>query len=327
LAGIKSTTWKTHLPAKTENRSPDPTAPAYDPTTGFAPETTIPTIPTLTNQTKREKLIANIGVSIDTKEGTMFFSDYASFRRWHFAAAASTVLLLSACITLAGCSPASSNGTNTTAGVGHSSSSSANVPRAQGENGFAANNLNVGGASQPKVEVPVVEAPQPVLHKPEVVLSEAYAKTCLVKAGDAMPPLMLTDLDGNPQSLDALRGEKLTVVVFWTQGKIYAREQFTRLGFDVLDQYSGLGVGLVAVNVGDSAEDVKKLYDEQGREFPCLLDPAGAAFATVATEKLPRTYVLDPDGKILWFDIGYSQTTERELNNAVHYFLKPPPAN
>ncbi len=254
----------------------------------------------------------------------MIISDYALIHRRQLAAGLTTAVMLSACVTLAGCSQTSSNGTGTTTGLGNSSPST-NSLIAEGETELGPYSNGTGATSGPKVEVPVVEAPQPQFHKPEVVLSEAYAQTCLVKVGDAMPQLMLTDLDGNPQALDALRGEKLTIVVFWSKGKAYAREQFTRLGFDVLDRFSGLGVGLVAINVGDLAEDVKKMYDEVGREFPCLLDPDGAAFAAVATEKLPRTYVIDPAGKILWFDIGYSQSTERELNNAVNYFLQPPP--
>ena len=36
--------------------------------------------------------------------------------------------------------------------------------------------------------------------------------------------------------------------------------------------------------------------------FPNLLDADGKAFAQVGSEKLPRTFVLDPSGKILWFD-------------------------
>ena len=32
------------------------------------------------------------------------------------------------------------------------------------------------------------------------------------------------------------------------------------------------------------------------------MDADGRVFAKVATEKLPRVYLLDPAGKVLWFD-------------------------
>jgi len=52
-----------------------------------------------------------------------------------------------------------------------------------------------------------------------------------------------------------------------------------------------------------------------------LLDADGSAMAKVGLEKLPRTYLLDAQGKILWFDIEYSRSTRRELLEAVRFVL------
>jgi hypothetical protein len=52
-----------------------------------------------------------------------------------------------------------------------------------------------------------------------------------------------------------------------------------------------------------------------------LLDAEGKALDAVATEKLPRTYLLDASGQILWFDIEYSESTRRELKNAIVWHL------
>ena len=68
------------------------------------------------------------------------------------------------------------------------------------------------------------------------------------------------------------------------------------------------------------------LAEEIGAEFPLLLDADGAGLGRVATEKLPRIYLLDPSGSILWFDIEYSESTRRELKNAIHWHLTKKPA-
>ena len=57
--------------------------------------------------------------------------------------------------------------------------------------------------------------------------------------------------------------------------------------------------------------------EKAGANFPNLLDADGKAFAQVGSERLPRTYLLDPQGKILWFDIEYSLATRRELHQAL----------
>ena len=48
-----------------------------------------------------------------------------------------------------------------------------------------------------------------------------------------------------------------------------------------------------------------------------LLDSEGEALAKVATRRLPRTYLLDKKGKILWFDMEYSASTRRDLRDAI----------
>jgi hypothetical protein len=38
---------------------------------------------------------------------------------------------------------------------------------------------------------------------------------------------------------------------------------------------------------------------------------------------MPRTYLLDPTGKILWFDVEYSRSTRRDLSEALDAMVGP----
>ena len=160
------------------------------------------------------------------------------------------------------------------------------------------------------------------LHPPEVILSEHHRNTCLVGVGDAIPPLTLSTLDGKPQELSQLYGERMTIVVFWSTGNFYAREQFTRLMPELEQRYQGLGVNVVAINVGNSPDEVRELVEQHGVAADMVLDPDGEAFQQVAADLLPRTYLLDAEGRILWFDLEYSRSQRIGLHNAVHYHLK-----
>ena len=66
---------------------------------------------------------------------------------------------------------------------------------------------------------------------------------------------------------------------------------------------------------------VRETVEKLDARFPNLLDDKGVALGAVATRKLPRTYLLDASGKILWFDIEYSNTTRRELREAIQFVL------
>ena len=118
--------------------------------------------------------------------------------------------------------------------------------------------------------------------------------------------------------LDKLRGDQFTVVVVWTNRFAFAREQFRRLATEVALPYRHLGVKVVAVNVGDPVEQIE-LDDLTKEEVVCVRDADGSAIAKVATSKLPRTYLIDGEGQILWFDLEYSRTTRRQLKNAIFY--------
>jgi peroxiredoxin len=177
---------------------------------------------------------------------------------------------------------------------------------------------------RPTAPIPIPPAPPEPVYEPQVWMTEAHAATCLVKVGDAMPDITLPDLEGNEQLLARLYGEKLTVVVFWNSHYALAREQFMRLERETADRFSAFGVSVVAINVSDTPQEVRSVATEADSGVPCLLDQQGAALALVATEKLPRTYVLDSAGRILWLDIEYSLSTARELRNAVYYFLRRP---
>lgn len=156
---------------------------------------------------------------------------------------------------------------------------------------------------------------------PKVMLSETESATCLVNVGDAMPDVELPDLDGQPQALSKLRGEKLTVVAFWTAGHPYAVEELADLGPAVSDQFDDQGVAVVGINEKNSPAEVQQVVDRVGASFPILIDKDGVAWSKVAAKKLPRTYLLDADGKILWFDMEYSRSTRRDLLRAIRFQL------
>ncbi len=157
--------------------------------------------------------------------------------------------------------------------------------------------------------------------KPGVAMSKTHREACVVFVDDPMPELQLVDLAGADQKLSALYGKKLTVVVFWNGQSAQSREQLTRIGRDVVDRFAGKGVNVVAINVGQTAEEVTKVTAELAKETTQLLDLDSSELAKVNTTPGAKTFLLDPAGKILWFDIEYSAGMSRELQNAIWFDL------
>ncbi len=163
--------------------------------------------------------------------------------------------------------------------------------------------------------------PPPAPKMPEVKLPAALAETCLVNVGDVLPNNNLTGLDGKTVELYSLLGKRLTVVLFWQADNLYSTQALEYLEGDVVKPFGGQGVQVIGISVKDSLDAARKAVEEAGAKYPCLLDPEGEYFAAVATDRIPRVYLLDAAGKILWFDIEYSPSTQRDLERAIRFSL------
>ena len=152
---------------------------------------------------------------------------------------------------------------------------------------------------------------------PPVHLSEGHAELCRVKVGDTMPAITLPRLGGEAARLVDFYGSRATVVVFWKSDRRMSRTQLADLGPDVVEPFGQQGVSVVTIAVQESADRAQEVLEQTGAAAPTLIDADGAAFAQVGSARLPRTYVLDPQGRVLWFDIEYSLSTRRELQRSL----------
>ncbi len=148
---------------------------------------------------------------------------------------------------------------------------------------------------------------------PPVLLSAGHAKLCIVKVGEAFPAVKLPLLGGQTTELKTLRGKQATVVLFWHPDRWMARTALIDMQRDIASQFDAKQVAVVGVAVRQAAGSVQAALNQAQATFPQLIDSDGQALATVGTAALPRLYVLDPAGKIVWFDIEYSEGTRREL--------------
>jgi peroxiredoxin len=154
---------------------------------------------------------------------------------------------------------------------------------------------------------------------PPVVLSKEHEALCKVRVGDAMPNLELPRLGAGsaPAKLADLSGEKGTVIVFWRGDRRMAREQLADMAPDVMEPFADKGIGAIGIAVDESSQEAQATLQKAKASFVNLLDAGGKAFAQFGRQKLPRTYVVDANGKIVWFDIEYSHATRRELKQAI----------
>jgi peroxiredoxin len=93
----------------------------------------------------------------------------------------------------------------------------------------------------------------------------------------------------------------------------------------MLAPYGDRGVRAVAIHAGDAVAEVKSIAERLQLAFPMLVDADFAAFSQVTDAPrglMPRMFLVDAGGRILWFDIEYSRTTRRDLDRALRYLTR-----
>lgn len=157
--------------------------------------------------------------------------------------------------------------------------------------------------------------------KPIVIMSSRHKATCLKVIGDKIGNVEVTDITKSNHKLSELLSDKLTVLIFWQEQSLPAMEQFRRIPVEILGSYAKHRVKVITANVGGGLEQTRKITGDAADKIVSLVDSDSKLFQQFAKSHIPRTYLLDKDGKILWFDMEYSKSTRRELNAAIDYYL------
>jgi len=208
-------------------------------------------------------------------------------------------------------------------GCGDQAPTGSGQPSANGEPGVdAAGADGLSGQPGPNTNAPLPGELPPAPTIPVVELTDELAATCLVKVGDTLPQAAPVDFSGQPRALGSLYAPRLSVVCFWQAGQSdHARmanlDMLEFLKLDVADPFKNQGVGVVGVNVAETPDTASQAITAANASFTNLLDPQGNLFSQIATAKLPRIYLVDSQGKVLWFDLEYSEATRNPLIRAI----------
>lgn len=164
--------------------------------------------------------------------------------------------------------------------------------------------------------VATAQQPKPSKGIPPVLLTAGHQALCKVGVGDQFPAIELPKLAGGEASLQQLAGKQGTVVCIWRPDRWMSRAALKDLAglakSDVAEGFTFVGIA-----VGQSADAAQAELQKAGAEFTQLLDAEAATLAQVGPDSLPRLYVLDAQGKIVWFDIEFSEATRRELRQTL----------
>ncbi len=134
----------------------------------------------------------------------------------------------------------------------------------------------------------------------------------LVKVGDAVPQFTVEKLDGTQFNIAEHMGE-VVWINFWATWCPPCREELTRVQSDIIDHFAGQDFTFIPISRGEDAETVKAFLEENGYGFVPGLDTDESVYGLFASQYIPRNFIIDQDGKVAFFGVGYSAGEFKEL--------------
>ncbi|MFH1502195.1 MAG: TlpA disulfide reductase family protein [Candidatus Eisenbacteria bacterium] len=138
-------------------------------------------------------------------------------------------------------------------------------------------------------------------------------------AEDAVAPdFTLPNLAGEDVTLSELLKEGPVIVDFWATWCKPCIKAFPDLQ-KVFDNYRDCGLRVLAVSIDGprSSSKVGSLIKSKGNTFEVLLDPSQKVAKKLHVTSVPRTVLINTDGKITYAVTGYRPTNHEKLEAAV----------
>jgi len=121
-----------------------------------------------------------------------------------------------------------------------------------------------------------------------------------LQVGVEAPDFRLPTADGELREFAELRGEKLTVILFWATWSSNSEKALVRMQ-ELYGKYRDQGLGVVAVNADGqetgqaTVAEIRETAKRLGLEFPLLVDDRLRSFHDYGVIALPTTVVLDAE--------------------------------
>jgi peroxiredoxin/Tfp pilus assembly protein PilF len=143
-----------------------------------------------------------------------------------------------------------------------------------------------------------------------LVTAPAAANLLALQVGMDAPEFSLKNLGGEQKSFAELKGEKLTVLVFWSTWSKKSEKALARMQ-KLFTTYGAQGLAILGINVDEqqisdnTLAEIRRLQEKLKISYPMLVDHGLETFHDFGVIALPTTVILDKDRLIKYELSGY----------------------
>lgn len=144
-------------------------------------------------------------------------------------------------------------------------------------------------------------------------------------AADVGQPAPAFDLPGasGQVRLADLRG-KLVYVDFWASWCGPCKQSFPWMN-EMQSKYGGHGLQIVGIAVDNKRADAEQFLKETPAKFTVAFDTQGESPKTYRIKGMPSSYLIAPDGRVLYAHAGFREQDKKELEERIRQALPKKP--
>jgi len=131
---------------------------------------------------------------------------------------------------------------------------------------------------------------------------------------------ILPDLYGNQVSLADFRG-KIVFLNFWASWCLPCRAEMPSME-KLYNKFKNSDFTILAVNLGESKDQVKAFKESYSVNFPILLDADSSVGSIYGAISIPTSYLIDRDGYMIGGALGPRDWASKEAFELINFLLK-----
>ncbi|MBN2614709.1 MAG: TlpA family protein disulfide reductase [Bacteroidales bacterium] len=147
----------------------------------------------------------------------------------------------------------------------------------------------------------------------------------LVKKGEKAPDFTVKMLNGKEYTLSKLKG-KVVLVNFWATWCPPCMREFTEIPDHIIKPFAGnKNFVFLPISRGETQAVVAKKMEQlkaNGIQFNVGLDPTRGIFSEYAKAFIPRNFLIDQQGNIVYLSVGYTPKEMADLVAKIRELLQ-----
>lgn len=154
-----------------------------------------------------------------------------------------------------------------------------------------------------------------------ILSQEDYMKSSLVQLNETAPEFSFTTNDGKTVKLSDYKG-KVILINFFATWCGPCMKEMPYIQKDLWEKLKKNDTFIILSFGRDhSQEEVNKFIESKKFTFPIFADKDKSIYNLFATKYIPRNYLIDSNGKVIYASTGFSEKEFEELKATINKHL------